>query len=234
MKEKATMSFFEEMKKSISEELADQEISQKAAGDLTGPNQGEQITDAREAKENSTKNTTSIDMPILTKDNIDQYIEICPEDEKGRKIVPDEVLNEYYKILPDKVINESGTWRTTPTHGKLKIFGTDPESDKEIQRKGGEALQAALKQRRTMAEDIQIMLAKKATPEAIESLGLTADANNQQAILAAALLQAIDGNMKAQQFIRDTIGEQPTIKQEVDIMTDDDRKLLANISDRLT
>lgn len=228
------MSFFEAMKKSISEELASEEISQKAGGDLTGPNQGEQITDARKAKENSIENTTSIDMPILTKDNIDEYIKTCPIDEKGNHIIDDQIFNTYYRILPGKIVNESGTFRSSGTGGKLKILGGDPEADKEIHRKGGEALQATLKHRRTMAEDIQIMLAKKASPEAIEALGLTADASNQEAIIAAALIQALDGNMKAQQFIRDTIGEQPTIKQEVDIMTDDDRKLLANISDRLT
>lgn len=220
------MSFFEEIKKSISEELSERNESSQV--EKTGPN------NARKTKENSTENTTSIDMPILTKDNIDQYIDTCPIDGKGNHVVDDQIFDQYYKILPAKCVNQSRSWRTTPTGGKIKIFGADPEEDKQIQKKGAEALNAALAHRRTMAEDIQIMLAKRATPETVEALGLTADANNQEAIIAAALLQAIDGNMKAQQFIRDTIGEQPTIKQEVDIMTDDDRKLLANISDRLT
>lgn len=225
------MSFFEEIKKSISEELAGEEISPKAGEDQE-PNQGEQITDARKTKENIIDDTISI--PELNAGNIEEYINTCPIDEKGNHIIDDQIFNQYYKILPAKCVNQSRSWRTTPTGGKIKIFGADPEEDKQIQKKGAEALNAALAHRRTMAEDIQIMLAKRATPETVEALGLTADANNQEAIIAAALLQAIDGNMKAQQFIRDTIGEQPTIKQEVDIMTDDDRKLLANISDRLT
>jgi hypothetical protein len=221
------MSFFEEMKKSISEELAGEEISQKAGEDQE-PNQG----DARKTKENIIDDT--INIPELNAGNIEEYISNCPIDEKENHIIDDQIFNQYYRILPAKVVNQSGTYRSSGTGGKLKILGGDPEADREIHKKGGEALQATLKQRRTMAEDIMIMLAKKATPETVEALGLTADANNQEAIIAAALLQAIDGNMKAQQFIRDTIGEQPTIKQEVDIMTDDDRKLLANISDRLT
>lgn len=222
------MSFFEEMKKSISEELADQEPSK--AADQTEPNQGKPIT--RETKENIIDDT--INIPELNTGNIEEYINTCPIDEKGNHIIDDQIFNQYYRILPAKVVNQSGTYRSSGTGGKLKILGGDPEADRAIHKKGGEALQATLKQRRTMAEDIQIMLAKRATPETVEALGLTPDANNQEAIIAAALLQAIDGNMKAQQFIRDTIGEQPTIKQEVDIMTDDDRKLLANISDRLT
>lgn len=211
----------DEMKAKLNEDLARE------------ADQGEAIQD-KTTKENIIDITTSIDMPILTKDNIDQYIMTCPIDEKGNHVIDDQIFNQYYRILPAKIVNESGTYRSSGTGGKLKIFGADPEADKEIQKKGGEALQAALKQRRTMAEDLILMLAQKATPETIAALNLNPGATNQEAVTAAAILQAIDGNIKAGQFVRDTIGEQPTIKQEVDIMTDDDRKLLANISDRLT
>lgn len=223
------MSFFEEMKKSISEELAGEEISQKAGEDQE-PNQGD---NARKTKENIIDNTTSIDMPILTKDNIDQYIKTCPRDEKDRPIVPDDIFDTYYKILPNKTKNESGT-KIAVNGGILKPLGTDPEADKEIQRAGAEALNAKHAQRQTMAETLDILLRQAADPETIEALGLPAGATKQDAMLAAMYLQATEGNVKAGQFVRDTIGEQPTIKQEVDIMTDDDRKLLANISDRLT
>jgi hypothetical protein len=223
------MSFFEEMKKSISEELAGEKISQKAGEDLTEPSQG----DTRKAKENSIENTTSIDMPILTKDNIDQYIETCPRDEKDRPIVPDEVFEKYYKILPEGTRNESRS-KQAVNKGYVNVLGNNPERDKEIQRLGAEALNAKHAQRRTMAETLDILLRQAADPETIEALGLPAGATKQDAMLAAMYLQATEGNVKAGQFVRDTIGEQPTIKQEVDIMTDDDRKPLANISDRLT
>ena len=209
------------MKKRLSEDLA------REAGEV---DQGEPISGQEKAKENRVEPVNDI---ILTTNNVDEYIATCPRDEKDRPIVPDSIFDKYYKILPDKTINESRSWLAN-NGGKLVILGGDPERDKQIFKAGADASNARQAQRRSMAEDIQIMLAKKATPEAIANLGLSADANNQEAIIAAALLQALDGNMKAQQFIRDTIGEQPTIKQEVDIMTDDDRKLLENISNRLT
>jgi hypothetical protein len=225
------MSFFEEIKKSISEELAGEEINQKTGGDLTEPNQGEPIT--RKAKENSTENTTSIDMPILTKDNIEEYIKTCPRDEKDRAIVPDAVIDQYQKILPNGTRNESKS-KMIMNGGILKPLGADPERDKEVQTAGANALNAKHAQRQSMAETLDILLRQAADPETIEALGLPAGATKQDAMLAAMYLQATEGNVKAGQFVRDTIGEQPTIKQEVDIMTDDDRKLLANISDRLT
>jgi hypothetical protein len=186
----------------------------------------------REDKENSIDTTINFDN--LTPENIDDYIKTCPVDDKDNRIIPDDIFDLYYKILPEKCVNQSRSWRTTPTGGKIKIFGADPEADKEIQKKGAETLNAALAHRRSMSEDIQLMLTKKASNEAIRELNLTADANNQQAIIAAAILQAIQGNVKAQQFLRDTIGEQPTAKQDLNVsMTDEDRKLLDKVEARL-
>lgn len=205
------MSLIDDVKKSIQEDLG--EIKETASGIKTA---GELMTDQ----------SGDID--------IDQILKEAPTDEKGNKIVDDNIFDQYYKQLPEKCINKSGTWRTTSTGGKLKIFGTDIEEDRQIQKAGGEALQAALKHRRSMSEDIQIALLKKANPETIAALGLDAGANNQQAVIAAAILQAIEGNVKAQQFIRDTIGEQPTAKQDISLqMTDDDRSLLEKVESRL-
>lgn len=205
------MSLIDEVKKSISEDLED--IKETASGLKTV---GDMIEDQ----------TRQIDL--------DQILEEAPTDEKGNKIIDDSIFDQYYKQLPEKCVNRSGTWRTTSTGGKLKIFGTDIEEDRQIQKAGGEALQAALKHRRSMSEDIQIALMKKASDETIRALGLDAGANNQQAVIAAAILQAIEGNVKAQQFIRDTIGEQPTAKQDISLqMTDDDRSLLEKVENRL-
>lgn len=212
----------DDMKKRLREDLA-READQE-------PNQGD---NARKDKENIIDDTTSIDMPILTKDNIDEYIKTCPRDEKDRPIVSDEVFDKYYKILPEGTRNESRS-KQAVNKGYINVLGNNPERDKEIRRLGAEALNAKHAQRRTMAETLDILLRQAADPETIEALGLPAGATKQDAMLAAMYLQATEGNVKAGQFVRDTIGEQPTIKQEVDIMTDDDRKLLANISDRLT
>jgi hypothetical protein len=209
--EKNNMSLIDDVKKSIQDDLG--EIKETANGIKTA---GEMIEDQ----------TGQID--------IEDILANAPTDEKGNKIIDDSIFDQYYKQLPEKCINKSGTWRTTSTGGKLKIFGTDIEEDRQIQKAGGEALQAALKHRRSMSEDIQIALLKKANPETIATLGLDPGANNQQAVIAAAILQAIEGNVKAQQFIRDTIGEQPTAKQDISLqMTDDDRSLLEKVENRL-
>lgn len=204
------MSLIDDVKKSIQEDLDD--IKETANGIKTA---GDMIEDQ----------TGQID--------IEDILANAPTDDKGNKLVDDEIFERYYKQLPNGTKNSSQTWRAN-NGGKLKILGGDPEGDKAIQKAGGEALQASLKHRRTLSEDIQIALLKKANPETIATLGLDPGANNQQAVIAAAILQAIEGNVKAQQFIRDTIGEQPTAKQDISLqMTDDDRSLLDKVEKRL-
>ena len=173
---------------------------------------------------------------VWNKENIDQYLQDCPTDEKNNKVVPDDFFDQYYKILPDKVVNASRSWRTS-NGGKIHILGGDPERDKDIHRAGADASNATQAHRRTMAEDLKYLLAQEAQPEVLErvNLKLPEGCDNQTAIMAAALLQATEGNVKAQQFIRDTIGEQPTSKQEItaDIMTDHDRDLIEKLQKKL-
>jgi hypothetical protein len=165
--------------------------------------------------------------------NLDKILEEAPEDEKGNKIVSDEIFDKYYKNLPNGTKNQSGTWRVNNS-GKLRIFGGDPEGDKEIQRAGAEASNAVQAHRRTLADDLKIALSKKATRATLQALDLQDGATNQDAITAAAILQASEGNVKALQYIRDTIGEQPTAKQDISVqMTEDDKALLDKVQKRL-
>lgn len=157
-----------------------------------------------------------------------------PEDEKGNKIIPDDIFEENYKHLPNGTKNESGTYRAF-NKGKLGILGTDPETDKEIQRKGAEALNAAHAQRRTLAETIDVMLRRKAPEEIREAYNLPEGATLQDAATLALLLQATKGNVKAFATMRDTAGEMPVSKQEItaDVMTAADRALVEKLSRRL-
>lgn len=161
----------------------------------------------------------------LTREQIIEYLKTCPEDEKGRKIVPDDFFDQYYKDLPDGTKNTSKTFMVY-YGGLLKIFGGDPEYDRQIQVQGGKALQAQFKRRRTMAEDIEIMLAKYD-----KSAGMT----EQEKGLTAMLKEWQGGNTKAGQFLRDTVGEQPVSKQEInaEIMTDADKAMIQNALNRL-
>lgn len=209
-KEYIRMSLIDDVKKSIQEDLG--EIKETANGIKTA---GEMIEDQ----------TGQID--------IEDILANAPTDEKGNKIVPDNIFDKYYKQLPNGTRNESKT-KLAVNGGILKPLGNDPERDKDIQRQGADALNAKHAQRRTLSDTLDTLLRKKATPEDIATYNLPADATYQDAIMAAMMQQAAEGNVKAGQFIRDTIGEQPTAKQDISLqMTDDDRSLLDKVEKRL-
>ena len=150
------------------------------------------------------------------------------KNEKGNYIVPDEVMKAYYKELPNGTVNQSGTY-TAYNKGLLKTLTDD------IRRKGAAALNAELAQRRKISDTVQIMLAKKATPEQIANLNLPEGATQQDALIAAMLLQATErGNVQAGIFIRDTAGEKPTdkISAEVETITAEDRERIQRILNR--
>ena len=151
------------------------------------------------------------------------------KNEKGNYIVSDEIMKAYYKELPNGTVNESKTF--TAYNGGLLQSLTD-----DIRRKGGEALQAQIKQRRKLSETIDIFLKKKATPEEIEELGLEDGATKQDALIAAMMLRAIEQkDVQAFNSLRDTAGEKPTDKIQADVtqLTAEDKEMLARIQARL-
>ena len=176
-------------------------------------------------------NKAAVDLPEVPRDEngkIDIEKISKGKSKRNNTIVPDDIFNAYYRELPDKVENESGTKRTTPTGGIIGIFGGDPEADKIIQSKGAETLNAAKAQRRTFAEIIEESLVKNANNETIEDLELTTAADHLTAIIAAAIRRAERGDVKAMEFIRDTIGQKPTEKIDANVtqLTPDQEKLL--------
>lgn len=164
---------------------------------------------------------------MLEELNIEQF----PKNEKGFYILPDAVFDKYMNCLPDGTVNESNTQRAS-YGGKIKILSN---ADTEIQRAGGKALQATLRQRRSFAETIDIMLSRPANAEDIAKYGLNKDATQLDAITAAAVMQAAKGNIKAQEYLRDTAGEKPIDRQEIsgNIITDADKSLIDKIQKRL-
>ena len=79
------------------------------------------------------------------------------------------------------------------------------------------------------------MLSRKAKRAVIEDLELSEDAENMDVIIAAALLQAAKGNVKAMEFLRDTVGEKPSEKVDASVtsMTAEDKEMMENILNRL-
>jgi len=157
-----------------------------------------------------------------------------PTDEKGRAIVPDDFLDDHIKELPDGTRNESGT-KYIYKGGVLKALGADPERDKEVHRAGAESLNAKLAQRKTLAQSIDDLLRKKANRADLERYNLSEGATNQDVVTAALFAQAMAGNMKAYIALRDTAGEMPVSKQQIqaDIMTEADRALIEKLQKRV-
>lgn len=147
-----------------------------------------------------------------------------PHDDKGNAIVPDPFFNENISGLPDGTYNESKTYRAY-NGGRLYQIGSTPEKDQEIARAGADASNATQAQRKTFSEALDIGLRKKS-----ES-GLSF----LEAITLSMMRKAADGDVKAAQFVRDTIGEMPTAKTEItaDIMTAADRALLEKLEKRM-
>lgn len=120
-----------------------------------------------------------------------------------------------------------------------------PEEAKAIRQKGAAAARQIKKAKRTMREELLAMLDDEEIARAVvrdvdasslRALAQEKGASLQTLILASMGLQAVAGNVKAADFVRDTAGYKPTDKQEIvaDIMTDADRALLANINRRIT
>lgn len=174
------------------------------------------------------------EVPRLEDGSIDLEAIATGKDEKNNYIIPDDIFNYYYKELPAGTINRSGTWRAANS-GKIKIFGGDPEADKEIHRKGAATSNAAQAQRRTFKDTIDYMLRQKAKKTAIEELELKEDATNLDMIIASALKQAERGNTKAYEFLRDTVGEKPAteVNATLEEITPEDKELLQRVNARL-
>lgn len=89
----------------------------------------------------------------------------------------------------------------------LKSFDKmDKEKKKAIQSAGGVASAKSRRARKTLKEELLLLLEKGDT---------------QQKISLSLIAEALNGNTKAFEVIRDTIGEKPTDKQEVKIVDTD-------------
>lgn len=174
------------------------------------------------------------DIPRKNDGTIDIDLISLGKDEKGNIVIDDSIFDKYYKEMPKGIVNQSHTWRTS-NGGRLKILGGDPDNDRLIQIKGAEHSNAMQAQRRTFKEVIEEMLCSRASKDAIEDLNLKADATNLEMIIASAARQAERGNVKAMDFLRDTIGQKPSDRLEatVENLTPEDRAMLENIKNRL-
>lgn len=96
----------------------------------------------------------------------------------------------------------------------------DEKEHKKISAKGGANSQKTRKRRKMLKEQLEILLSMplndEEIKEQIKDLGIISDdeMNNQMAIVIALYVKALNGDTKAFEIIRDTVGEKP--KDEVE------------------
>jgi hypothetical protein len=118
---------------------------------------------------------------------------------------------------------------------------TSTEVARERGRKGGLKSGETKKTRKSMRENILAMLSQEIDPSKLEDYGvdtstLNGDYTIQNAIVSALLREAMQGDSKSIQLMRDTIGEMPTVKTEnrTEIITKEDVETMDNLRKYLT
>lgn len=177
---------------------------------------------------------TAADLPRLEDGSIDLEAIAIGKDEKGNIIVPDDILDNYYRELPAGTINQSKTWRTS-NNGKIRMFGGDPETDEAIRRKGNAANSLAWVQRRSIKEILEDLSKRTVTPEEAEAYQIEEGTTLLEAANLAQIRRAMRGDTKAAEYIRDTLGEKPSdkISAEITQLTAEDREMLQRVQARL-
>jgi len=154
--------------------------------------------------------------------------------EKGYLIVNDNILEAYSKELPNNTVNKSNTKRVF-NGGLLKILNSE---DAKIQRAGALASNAKQAQRRSLNELAKVLLSQEATAAEVEELeeaGASQGMTRGEVLMIAMQKQALKGNVKAAEFIRDTAGEKPTEKLDASVtaLTPEDKELMLRVASRL-
>ena len=122
----------------------------------------------------------------------------------------------------------------------------DPEKVKEIRRKGAEAVNQLHGEKKTAKQALASVLTLKATDEVVKAADIdpkiaerlkrdNPNATLYDLIQAVAVGRALEGNVKAMEYVRDTHGDAPVKQIEVteNITTDADREMLQMIAARL-
>ena len=112
--------------------------------------------------------------------------------------------------------------------------------------KGGQAVQKLHGEKRTARQSIERILTLKVDDDILDGADIppeivkkikrdNPDATLYDLIQLVAVGKAIDGSIRAAEYVRDTHGDKPVDKVEIaeDIMTDRDRDMLQRIAERL-
>lgn len=136
-------------------------------------------------------------------------------------------------------------WRNLKTEeNSFSLY--DQERLKEISRKGAQATHKIRAEKKTARQALEKILSMNVTDEIIYGAELPTelaeqlkkyhpDATLYDLMQLVALGRALDGDMRAAEYVRDTYGDKPTNKVDIatDTMSDADRELLEQINARL-
>lgn len=88
---------------------------------------------------------------------------------------------------------------------------------------------------RTLKEIALQLMSEEARPEDIKKYGLPEGSSNALVMMAAAARKAYEGNIKAQEYMRDTAGQMPTkeVALSAEVYTDADKALIDKVAKRL-
>jgi hypothetical protein len=154
-------------------------------------------------------------------EELKELLEKAPTDEKGRPIISDEDFLDNLKELPNGTKSDAG--KISNCGGYVSPLQKGTERAREIAKSGGEAAAETYLRRKTFKESITILLNKK------DKDGISM----QEKIVEAMANKAMDGCVGAFEALRDTVGEKPTDQVSLDVMTDKDREVLKNLTERL-
>ena len=154
-------------------------------------------------------------------EELKELLEKAPTDEKGRPIISDEDFLDNLKELPNGTKSDAG--KISNCGGYVSPLQKGTERAREIAKSGGEAAAETYLRRKSFKESITILLNQK------DKNGISM----QDKIVEAMANKAMDGCVGAFEALRDTVGEKPTDQVSLDVMTDKDREVLKNLTERL-
>jgi len=170
-------------------------------------------------------------------DNKDKTPEAVPEKSRYKKIIDGEA---------DPAGSEKGYKNLITGQTVYNFKNLPPEKRKEISRKGAAAVQALHGEKKTAREALEKILTLKINDNILAGADLdpeiaqrlkrdNPDATLYDLIQLVAVGRAVGGNIKAAEYVRDTFGDSPVHKVDLqaDIMTEADRALLEKVSSRL-
>lgn len=156
-----------------------------------------------------------------TEEELNKVLEEAPKNDKGKPILSEEDFFDNLKSLPNGTRSAEG--KLANNGGYLDPLSKGSARTKEIAQKGAAAANAAMAERRKIAETIDIFLKKT------DENGIT----NQEKIVMAMGAKAMEGCVGAFEALRDTVGEKPSDQVSLDVMTDGDKKLMEKLMKRL-